>query len=421
MFCATSSLEGCSLPHRDVPAPGTQLHLLPSEAQVGEFAAGFVGAVGALCCQVLGGDFSTQSFQLRLVTDLSRNKDKDLVTSMAVPGHSCPHNRDSLQQQILLWGFWSALAIPVNIPEAGIPPCLAAGECEDVSFLQIHVGIQGLSHQSLPEGGQEVQGQRNISSDGNAQELPKEMEELLLGVVGAAHKGHNMGFTNSHSQLSQHVGPWFHGSETSLCTSDQMCPTPVQTQHSKRENILIFGIGISHLVLIDSRAGAQQEQGEGGALELFTHLPKEVTERPTWERERGNNENIALTVPWSHVPTPCSLSIVPTPWCHGTLSLLPGALSLLFPLPVPCPHALSSVAGARSYSLSLSPLPGALSLSPVHSPVSLSLSHPHSLVPCTSSPVKRMLKAYVGSPPLASLTQSWDEGTQPSCRAAWQK
>lgn len=78
MFCAISRLESCSLPHRDVPAPGTQLHLLPSEAQVGEFAAGFVGAVGALRRQVLGGDFGTQSFQLRLVADLSGNKDKDL-------------------------------------------------------------------------------------------------------------------------------------------------------------------------------------------------------------------------------------------------------------------------------------------------------------------------------------------------------
>lgn len=100
------------------------------------------------------------------------------------------------------------------------------------------------------------------------------------------------GITNP--QLSQDVGSaWFHGSEASLCTSDQMCPTPVLTQHSKREKIpLIFGTGISHLVLIDSRAGAQQEQGEGGALELFTHLPKEVTERSTWKRERENNENI---------------------------------------------------------------------------------------------------------------------------------
>lgn len=87
----------------------------------------------------------------------------------------------------------------------------------------------------------------------------------------------------------------FHGSEASLCTSDQMSPTPVQTQHSKRgKKPLIFGTGISHLVLIDSRAGAQQEQGEGGALELFAHLPKEVTERSTWKRERENNENIPL-------------------------------------------------------------------------------------------------------------------------------
>lgn len=57
---------------------------------------------------------------------------------------------------------------------------------EDVGFLQIHVGIQGLSHQGLPEGGQQIQGQRDISSDGDAQELPKEVEELLLSVGDGA-------------------------------------------------------------------------------------------------------------------------------------------------------------------------------------------------------------------------------------------
>jgi hypothetical protein len=36
-----------------------------------------------------------------------------------------------------------------------------------------------------------------------------------------------------------------------------------------------------HLVLVDSRAGAQQEQRQGGALKLFTHLPQEVAERAT--------------------------------------------------------------------------------------------------------------------------------------------
>ena len=44
-----------------------------------------------------------------------------------------------------------------------------------------------------------------------------------------------------------------------------------------------------------------------------------------------------------------------------------------------------------------------------------------SLVPCTSSPVRRTLNAYVGSPPAASRTHSWLEQTSASCLRAWQK
>lgn len=57
---------------------------------------------------------------------------------------------------------------------------------EDVGFLEINVGIQGLSHQGLPEGRQEVERQRNICSNGDAQELPEEMEQLLLRVGDGA-------------------------------------------------------------------------------------------------------------------------------------------------------------------------------------------------------------------------------------------
>lgn len=71
-------------------------------------------------------------------------------------------------------------------------------------------------------------------------------------------------------------------------------PLLLKPSIQKEKTPSLFGTGISHLVLIDSRAGAQQQQGEGGALELFTHLPKEVTERSTWKRERENNENINL-------------------------------------------------------------------------------------------------------------------------------
>lgn len=57
---------------------------------------------------------------------------------------------------------------------------------EDVSFLEINVCIQWLSHQGLPEGGQEVKRQRNVCSDCNTQELPKEVEELLLRIGDGA-------------------------------------------------------------------------------------------------------------------------------------------------------------------------------------------------------------------------------------------
>lgn len=47
---------------------------------------------------------------------------------------------------------------------------------ENVSFLEINVRIQWLSYQGLPEGRQKVKWQRNICSNCNTQELPKEME-----------------------------------------------------------------------------------------------------------------------------------------------------------------------------------------------------------------------------------------------------
>lgn len=56
--------------HRDVPATAAQLHLLACHGQVGEPAAGLVGAVRALSGQVLGGDLGAQGLQLGLIIDL---------------------------------------------------------------------------------------------------------------------------------------------------------------------------------------------------------------------------------------------------------------------------------------------------------------------------------------------------------------
>lgn len=52
--------------------------------------------------------------------------------------------------------------------------------CEDVGLLQVLVRVQGLTHQRLPEGGQEVQGKRDIGSDRDSQQLPQEVQKLLL-------------------------------------------------------------------------------------------------------------------------------------------------------------------------------------------------------------------------------------------------
>lgn len=57
---------------------------------------------------------------------------------------------------------------------------------EYVCFLQVSVGVQGLAHQRLPEGGQEVQRKRDVGSNGNSQQLPQEVQQLLLPVGDGA-------------------------------------------------------------------------------------------------------------------------------------------------------------------------------------------------------------------------------------------
>lgn len=57
---------------------------------------------------------------------------------------------------------------------------------EDIRFLQVLLRVQGLAHQRLPEGGQEVQGQRDICPNCNPQQLPQEVQQLLLPVGDGA-------------------------------------------------------------------------------------------------------------------------------------------------------------------------------------------------------------------------------------------
>lgn len=57
---------------------------------------------------------------------------------------------------------------------------------EYVCFLQVLVRVQGLPYQCLPEGGQEVQGQRDICSNCDSQQLPQEVQQLLLPIGDGA-------------------------------------------------------------------------------------------------------------------------------------------------------------------------------------------------------------------------------------------
>ena len=45
------------------------------------------------------------------------------------------------------------------------------------------LGVQGLAHQALPEGGQQVQRQGHVGADGDAQQLAQEVQQLLVGVA----------------------------------------------------------------------------------------------------------------------------------------------------------------------------------------------------------------------------------------------
>lgn len=48
------------------------------------------------------------------------------------------------------------------------------------------VRVQGLAHERLPEGGQEVQGEGDVCSDGDPQQLAQEVQQLLLPVGDGA-------------------------------------------------------------------------------------------------------------------------------------------------------------------------------------------------------------------------------------------
>lgn len=54
-----------------------------------------------------------------------------------------------------------------------------------------------------------------------------------------------------------------------------------------------------HLVPIGCSAGAGQQQGESGALELLTHLPQEMSEGTTW-RTFNKAQRLQQKIPQEH-------------------------------------------------------------------------------------------------------------------------
>lgn len=57
---------------------------------------------------------------------------------------------------------------------------------EHIGFLQVLIRVQGLSDQTLPKGAQQVQRKWHVCSDGYAQKLAEEVQQLLLGIAYGA-------------------------------------------------------------------------------------------------------------------------------------------------------------------------------------------------------------------------------------------
>ena len=57
---------------------------------------------------------------------------------------------------------------------------------EHICFLQVLLWVEGLAHQTLPEGAQQVQRKWHICTDGYSQKLTKEMQQLFFCVADRA-------------------------------------------------------------------------------------------------------------------------------------------------------------------------------------------------------------------------------------------
>lgn len=93
-----------------------------------------------------------------------------IVAAIRVPGHC---SGDPLSPRLDVLSTYTLKFLDIVVGEY-------------VCFLQVLVRVQGLAHQCFPEGGQEVQRQRDICSNCNSQQLPQEVQQLLLPIGDGA-------------------------------------------------------------------------------------------------------------------------------------------------------------------------------------------------------------------------------------------
>lgn len=61
-------------------------------------------------------------------------------------------------------------------------------ECEQVGFSKVRFRVECFTDQTLPEGAEQIQRQRHVRPDSNAQQLAKEVQQLLFSASDGARR-----------------------------------------------------------------------------------------------------------------------------------------------------------------------------------------------------------------------------------------
>lgn len=144
---------------------------------------------------------------------------------------------------------------------------------QHVGLLQVLLGVERVAHQTLPEGTQEVQRKRHVCTDGYAQKLTEEVQQLLLGIAYGARRQDVLSLQRATHNSAQR-------GRRGLSLARRGAGGPLPSPSSR------------YLVAVGCGAGAGEQQGEDGALQLLTHLPQEVPEGAAWQQtsQTGSRE-----------------------------------------------------------------------------------------------------------------------------------